>query len=129
MSQGLCFFDGAQRLIVCNNRYVEMYQLDPAVVVPGITLREIVDLRFAAGTFPDMSADDYLKWRNAIDGLRQAVGHGGEIAGRPHLPDPPSPDGGGGWVATHEDITEREIALETSKRVLARAGGAESAPA
>ena len=27
MSQGLCMFDDAQRLIVCNNRYAEMYGL------------------------------------------------------------------------------------------------------
>ena len=27
MSQGLCFFDGLQRLIVCNRRYTEMYGL------------------------------------------------------------------------------------------------------
>ena len=66
MSQGLCFFDGSQRLIVCNRRYVDLYQLDPTAVVPGITLREIVALRYAAGTFPDMSADDYFKWRSAI---------------------------------------------------------------
>ncbi len=29
MSQGLCFFDGEQRLIVCNSRYVDMYDLPP----------------------------------------------------------------------------------------------------
>ena len=29
MSQGLCFFDGSQRLIVCNSRYLEMYGLKP----------------------------------------------------------------------------------------------------
>jgi|GEM_PF-7094402 len=29
MSQGLCFFDGAQRLITCNRRYIDMYDLPP----------------------------------------------------------------------------------------------------
>ena len=29
MSQGLCFFDGKQRLIVCNRRYLDMYGLRP----------------------------------------------------------------------------------------------------
>jgi diguanylate cyclase (GGDEF)-like protein len=118
MSQGLCFFDGAQRLIVCNRRYVDLYQLDPAVVVPGITLREIVDLRYAAGTFPDMSADDYFKWRSAINVsdkpsdtvVKLKDGRTFQICHRPMA--------GGGWVATHEDITERETALETAKRVM-----------
>ena len=29
MSHGLCFFDGEQRLIVCNRRYLDMYGLPP----------------------------------------------------------------------------------------------------
>ena len=35
MSQGLCFFDGAQRLVVCNRRYTEMYGLIPNRVHPA----------------------------------------------------------------------------------------------
>jgi len=119
MVQGLCFFDKAQRLIVSNDRYVEMYRLDPARVVPGVTLREIVDLRFSAGTFPDMSAEDYLKWRDTINVsdkpsdtmVKLKDGRTFQIRHRPMA--------GGGWVATHEDITEREAARETAQRVLA----------
>ena len=111
MSQGLCFFDGSQRLIVCNQRYTEIYKLDPARVLPGIKLQEIVDLRFAAGTFPAMSAEEYLVWRSNIavsaevsdtivklkDGRTIKIHH------------QPMPDLG--WVATHEDISDR-IAIE-----------------
>ena len=119
MVQGLCFFDGSQRLIVSNKRYVEMYRLDPARVVPGVTLREVVDLRFAAGTFPDMSAEDYLRWRETINVsdkpsdtmVKLKDGRIFQIRHRPMA--------GGGWVATHEDITEREAALETAQRLLA----------
>ena len=119
MSQGLCFFDGSQRLIVCNSRYVEMYELDPSLIVPGITLREVVDLRFAAGTFPKMSKDEYLKWRDSIavsDSPSDTIVKltNGRIFQLRHRP-----MADGGWVATHEDITEREIALETAERVLA----------
>jgi diguanylate cyclase (GGDEF)-like protein len=119
MVQGLCFFDGAQRLIVCNNRYIEMYRLDPALVVPGTTLREIVDLRFVAGSFPDMSAEDYLKWRNAIAVSDQPSDTIVKLKDERIFQIRHRPMVGGGWVATHEDITEREVALETSKRVLA----------
>ena len=118
MSLGLCFFDGSQRLILCNNRYIEMYDLDPARVVPGTTLQEIVDLRFAAGSFPEMSKTEYLVWRDSIavsDKPTDSVvklknGRTIQIRHRP-MPDL-------GWVATHDDITEREVALETSRRVL-----------
>ena len=44
MSQGLCFFDGGQRLIVCNRRYLDMYGLSPDVVHPGMSLRQIAEI-------------------------------------------------------------------------------------
>ena len=42
MSQGLCFFDADHRLIVCNDRFVEMYGLPSGRVGPGTPLTEIV---------------------------------------------------------------------------------------
>lgn len=116
MSQGLCFFDGKQRLIVCNDLYAGMYKLTRDLVRPGTTLAEIVDHRFAAGCFPDMTRAEYLRWRDSIaispvasdtvlelkDGRTITVHH------------QPMPDGG--WVATHEDITERKRAEEALQR-------------
>jgi PAS domain-containing protein len=55
ISQGLCFFDGEQRLIIGNRRYVDMYDLDAATVVPGMTLSEIIDLRYKVGSAPAMT--------------------------------------------------------------------------
>src|ERR1043166_6066743 len=117
ISQGLCFFDGAQRLIICNKRYVEMYDLSPERVVPGITSREIVDLRFEAGSCPAMSRDEYLAWRNSIVIADKPSDttvelQNGRIFTIRHRP---MPDGG--WVATHEDITE-EKKREASFRLL-----------
>src|SRR3954469_25298112 len=66
MSQGLCFFDAAHRLIVCNDRYVDMYDLPRDRVGPGTPLTEIVDMRFEAGSFPAMSREDYLHWRTKV---------------------------------------------------------------
>jgi diguanylate cyclase (GGDEF)-like protein/PAS domain S-box-containing protein len=108
ISQGLCFFDGSHRLIVCNNRYTEMYGLSPERVRPGISLREIVDLRIAAGTGPAMSKEDYLTWRDSVAISDVATDttvtlQNGRIISVRHRP---MPDGG--WVATHEDITEHK---------------------
>src|SRR5262249_38285940 len=110
MSQGLCFFDADHRLIVCNERYIEMYDLPPGRVGPGTPLSEVVDLRFEAGSFPAMTRDQYLHWRsnaaisaeptNSIVELRN--GRTFLIRHRP-MPDL-------GWVATHEDITEKREA-------------------
>src|SRR5450631_3050112 len=115
MSQGLCFFDAAHRLIVCNDRYVHMYELPRDRVGPGIPLKEIVDMRFDVGSFPAMSRDEYLHWRgkvaisaaptDSIVELRN--GRTFKIRHRP-MPDL-------GWVATHEDITEQrrsEVKIE-----------------
>ncbi len=110
MQQGLCFFDGQQRLIVCNQLYADMYKLTLDQVRPGTTLRQIVEYRHASGCIPDMSREAYLAWRDSIaiadkpsntastliDGRTIAIHH------------QPMPDGG--WVATHEDITEHRRA-------------------
>ena len=51
MSQGLCMFDGNERLVICNRRYLELYQLDDDIVKPGCTLTELLKYRIANGTF------------------------------------------------------------------------------
>jgi len=110
MSQGLCFFDGDQRLIVCNRRYIDMYGLAPDTVRPGMTLREIVTLRFEAGSFPKMSAEEYLVWRDQLAVSNEAHDTVVELAnGRVfRICHRPMPDRG--WVATHEDITDSKQA-------------------
>ncbi|GAC1339324.1 MAG: hypothetical protein NVSMB20_15600 [Bradyrhizobium sp.] len=107
MSQGLCFFDAAQRLIVCNDRYVGMYDLPRDRVGPGIPLAEIVDMRFEAGSFPAMSKDEYLHWRSKVAVSAEPTDSVVELRnGRTFkIRHRPMPDGG--WVATHEDITEQ----------------------
>ena len=110
LSQGVCFFSGDQKLIVCNRRYAELYHIPPDAIRPGITLTEVAKLRFDAGSFPQATISDYLESRDAVargdkphhsvielkDGRTIAINH------------QPMPDGG--WVATHEDITSRREA-------------------
>ncbi len=110
MSQGLCFFDADHRLIVCNARYIEMYDLPPGRVGPGTPLSEVVDLRFEAGSFPAMTRDEYLKWRSTVAISDKPTDSIVELRnGRTFLiRHRPMPDRG--WVATHEDITEKRQA-------------------
>src|SRR5580693_3377332 len=49
MTQGLCMFDGAARLMLCNERYAEMYHLQPEHARPGTPLRDLLIERAAAG--------------------------------------------------------------------------------
>jgi diguanylate cyclase (GGDEF)-like protein len=107
MSQGLCFFDANHRLIVCNDMFVDMYDLPRDRVGPGTPLTEIVDLRFEAGSFPEMSRDEYLHWRTNVAISNEPTDSVVELKnGRTFkIRHRPMPDGG--WVATHEDITEQ----------------------
>ncbi len=110
MSQGLCFFDGEQRLSVCNRLYLDMYGLSPDIVKPGTNLSEILDLRFAAGSSPAMNREEYLAWRTRLIASEKASDTLVELTnGRViRICHRPMPDHG--WVATHEDITEQHRA-------------------
>ncbi|MEO5734473.1 MAG: EAL domain-containing protein [Rubrivivax sp.] len=108
MTQGLCFFDHEHRLIVCNNRYADLYRLPRDLMRPGTTLAEIVDHRYQSGCFPKMERSAYLEWRGRLsvsDKPSQTFTelNDGRTLAIKHQPMP-----GGGWVATHEDITERK---------------------
>ena len=109
MSLGLCMFDRNERLVVCNRRYMDLYQLPDEVVKPGRTLASLLEFRVTNGSF-SRDPDEY---RRELVG---AMAHGEtttaevkSITGRVVcVINRPMPDGG--WVATHEDITERRNA-------------------
>ncbi len=110
IQQGLCVFDGEQRLLLFNRRYATMYDLDPSQFSIGMTLREVVDLRYAAGTGPEMHPEEYAKWRERIHVTNRIVDtevtlRNGRVHAIHH-----EPTFGGGWVATFDDITERRRA-------------------
>jgi len=107
MPQGLCMFDQDKRLIVSNRLYATMYRLAPEAIVPGMSLEEIVALRLAHGNEPKSGSDGYLQRRidlvenNRDDGDVVELNDGRVIAIMHH----PMQDGG--WVSTHQDITEQ----------------------
>lgn len=108
--QGLCVFDERQRLLLFNRRYAEMYGLRVDQLWIGMTLRDMIDLRYAAGTGPTMSPAEYAAWRDRIEIADQVVDL--EVLlknGRTHSIYH-EPTSGGGWVSLHEDITERREA-------------------
>jgi PAS domain-containing protein len=107
MRQGLAIYDAEQRLVDCNDRFASLYGLSPDSVKPGMSLKEMVDLRIANGVYagddPDAYLAERLDWASRRKRERK-VHHlnNGRIIEitRETLPD-------GGWMALHEDITER----------------------
>ena len=107
IKQGLCVFDGRQQLKLFNRRYAEMYGIEPGMLRLGMSLRDVVRLRYAGGFGFDMPEEEYWAWRNQvshamvieISQIKLRNGSTYEIYHEP-LPD-------GGWVASVDDITER----------------------
>ena len=121
MAHGLCMFDRNERLIVCNERYSNMYGLTRDHTKPGTTLRAILEARAEAGTSPSdveryieqrlgevRRRDPYYVENELRDGRIFAVNH--------------QPMSDGGWVAIHQDITAQKRA-ESQIVYLARHDG------
>ena len=123
MTQGLCMFDGDERLVMCNRRYAEMYNLPPDIARPGTKLSTLLEYRAAHGNF-SRKVDEYrVELLASMAGgkiksteVKSADGRIILVSNRP-MPD-------GGWVATHEDITERRDA----EHERARHAGTAAAP-
>jgi diguanylate cyclase (GGDEF)-like protein/PAS domain S-box-containing protein len=109
MIQGLVMFDSAERIVVCNDRYIEMYGLSRAIVKPGCTLRELIRHWMETG-HPKVDPEQYRA--EFLAGLAQgktmrtviqtADGREISVTNRPM--------DGSGCLVTHEDITERHRA-------------------
>ena len=112
MSQGLNLVDERGRLVICNDRYRQMYGLSRDAAKAGSTLRDLVEKRIAAGTFFSIDPEKYvsdvltsMKQRKPIAVTRPMNdGRVITVIGRP-IP-------GIGWVVTHEDVTERHRLLQ-----------------
>jgi diguanylate cyclase (GGDEF)-like protein len=107
MSQGLCMFDASSNLILCNDRFVELYDLSPEFLKPGMSLRQLFEHAAAFRNFglrPVQELyDDYCEKRaksgHRIYQREFSDGRVIAVSQRAMLD--------GGWVDTHEDITER----------------------
>ena len=111
MCQGVLMFDTDARMVFCNQRYIEMYGLSPELVVAGCGLRELLDHQRAVGTFcGDEESyivdllDDLAQGKASNAVAKAADGRVFSIVNKPIA--------GGGWIATHEDISDRQRAEE-----------------
>jgi diguanylate cyclase (GGDEF)-like protein len=108
MTHGLAMYDKDNRLTVANRRYVEMYRLSPESTKPGCTLREMLQARAAAGTYGG-NLDQYVG-RKFIEGTVERK--------TTEIPDGRTINivncwmADGGWVSTHQDITEQRRSEE-----------------
>ncbi|WP_422040769.1 EAL domain-containing protein [Roseibium sp.] len=112
MSHGLCMFDSKGKLIVSNQRYVELFELDEDTVKPGMTAAEIADvldveLVETEAPVPSTLSFSLVRTKGATQSTEMVKIRSGRIVltTRQPLCD-------GGWVAISEDITERQEARD-----------------
>ena len=122
MSNGLSTFDGDGNLLVWNDRYLELYEMSPDVVQRGAHITTIVEHRKQAGNL-ELDVETY------VGGFRQMLTDTGRSTTTSRLKNGRTVSvvntatADGGWVAIHEDITERvhhEEALFQQATELAR---------
>lgn len=116
MSHGLIMYDADGRVVVCNERFLQFYNLDPNVVKPGLSHGAAIDHWLSRGNRADLPGDEFRDARmndvrtrspktvlvTSYDGRRlQALSR--------FMPD-------GGWVTVHDDVTERLQHEETLKQ-------------
>ncbi len=118
MTQGVVMFDTKERLVICNDRYLEMYNLSRDVVKPGCMLLELIQHRAATGSLT-RAAEEYradlvssMAQGKTLSAIVEPPGGASiSVVNRP-IP------GGNYWVGTHDDITER---LTSERKSAARA--------
>jgi diguanylate cyclase (GGDEF)-like protein len=107
MHQGIAMYDEDERLVICNGRYADIYRLPPELVRPGTELKAVIDWYKDASAPGEPSNETYRAEMRANlreGGVHKAVrefkdGRAVFIIYQPRQ--------AGGWVSTHEDITER----------------------
>ncbi len=105
ISQGLCMIDSNGRLIVCNERFLELFGIPREYFLPGEVIH---DIKIGTG-----KRENFQAFLHIYDHQRQIAQQRRSISfvlehddGRAFLISH-QPLDAGGWVATYEDITDR----------------------
>ena len=103
MRQGICMFDSEHRLVSANPPFLELYQVTESLVVPGAALSNIISAFEQSGMVPKDPSGNALQLRPILTATERVFelrdGRFVRVVGKPIS--------GGGWVSTHEDVTEQ----------------------
>ena len=117
MTHGLCMFDTQKRLLICNDRYANIYHLPRELLKIGTPHQAIIAHRITNGILAGEKGDSAVDQK--LNELDQALGEKvsvriDELADGRLIRIVRQSMQSGGWVATHEDITEQHR-LEKSR--------------
>jgi diguanylate cyclase (GGDEF)-like protein len=110
MTHGLTMFDGSNRLVVCNQRYRDLYSVPVSITQPGATLDEIITFRAYNETPPGRDPEEYKQKLLTFSLEDQSNTTLFQLRDGRTISMRRNPMAGGGWVGTHEDVTAQRKA-------------------
>ncbi|WP_076861269.1 sensor domain-containing protein [Bradyrhizobium mercantei] len=102
LNQGVVMTDAHERIVFCNDRYLDIYGLSRADIRRNMTGTELLELRRSRGVL-DVSVDDFFARAAAPEGLVTELPGGKSVLVK-YFPLP-----NGGSVATHLDCTDQRM--------------------
>ncbi len=119
LAQGLVMFDAQHRLVICNDQYASLYGLPEELSRPGTPFEDIIAHRVANGMVPKSGSDKFVEDITRLITERGCFTEVTEMANGRFISINHQPISSGGWVSTHEDVTQRHK-NEEKIRYLAR---------
>ncbi|CAN7630203.1 putative bifunctional diguanylate cyclase/phosphodiesterase [Mesorhizobium sp. LjRoot246] len=112
MSQGLLMYDADGRLIVRNQRILELYGVSAADLPLGMGHRELLEQLVRLGVYASIDIDSEVSKTETRLRAGQTRSTPSQLADGRTLMIARRPMSGGGWVATFDDVTESRLAEE-----------------
>ncbi|HEX5182066.1 MAG TPA: EAL domain-containing protein [Allosphingosinicella sp.] len=106
MAQGLSMYDAEDRLIIHNRRYAELYGIPTDLLKAGTPYSSVIDHLIESSGMVDLANPELQIVPDLARGASMQV----ELSDGRFIEIQRQPLPGGGWVATHEDVTEKQAA-------------------
>jgi diguanylate cyclase (GGDEF)-like protein len=106
LAHGLSLYDKRERLVACNQQFLDIYRLPPELGKPGTTFQQILEARVLGNTHVGDDGEGYVADRLSAVREGRTIGgihrlNSGQVISMTH-----QPMVDGGWVSTHKDVTE-----------------------
>src|SRR5271169_4929294 len=71
VAEGVCVYDADNRILLFNRRYLELFDMSPDVIRPGISYAEVLSHSASLGNFPPEELDGLICQRHALLAARE----------------------------------------------------------
>ncbi len=116
VAEGVCVYDVDNCVVLFNRRYLELFDMSPEVVRPGISYRQVLEHSAARGNFSPEKLERLWPKRLALLNSRKPFSMEQELPSGVVMTLDVRPLSSGGWITVCDDITRR-AKLETALRV------------